>query len=158
MRTSRSAIVLGLGLLAGTLATGSVATAATAQDAPPHHGQAWQQRMLSRLKQRLGLSDQQVTAIREVQDRNRDARVQVFKSLRQAQGQLRELALNSTDDAALQQKTAEVQSLMGQSLQLRVQTLREIAPILTPEQREKFAQMSFAGPRHHGRRAPTGQS
>jgi len=140
MKTSRSARVLGLALLAGTLATGSIATA---QDAKPHDHQAWQQRMLGRLQQRLGLSDEQVTAIREVQDRNRDARVQVFKSLRQAQAQLRELALNSTDDAALQQKTADVQSLMGQAVQLRVQTLREIAPILTPEQREKFAQMRF---------------
>ena len=142
MRTSPSAVVVGLALLAGTLATGSIATA---QDAQPHNRQDWQQRMLSRLQERLGLSDQQVTAIREVQDRHRDARGQVFKSLRQAQGQLRELALNSTDDAALQQKAAEVQSLMGQSLQLRVQALREIAPILTPEQREKFAQMGIWG-------------
>ena len=140
MRTSRSAVVLGLALLAGTLATGSIATA---QDAQPHKRQGWQQRMLGRLQERLGLSDEQVTAIREVQDRNRDARVQLFTSLRQAQAQLRDLALNSTDDAALQQKAAEVQSLMGQSVQLRVQSLREIAPILTPEQREKFSRMGF---------------
>jgi len=140
MKTSRSALAVGLALLAGTLATGSIAGA---QDAKPHDGQAWQQRMLDRLQQGLGLSDEQVTAMRGVQDRNRDARVQVFTSLRQAQAQLRELALKGSDDAALQEKVGEVQSLMGQSLQLRVQTLREIAPILTPEQRETFARMRF---------------
>jgi Spy/CpxP family protein refolding chaperone len=138
MTTSRSALAFGVALLAGTLATGSIATA---EDTKPHDRQAWQQRMLTRLQERLGLSNEQVTAIRDVQDRNRDARVQVFRSLRQAQADLRALALNGTDDAALQQKAADIQTLVGQSVQLRVQTLREIAPLLTPEQRERFAQM-----------------
>ena len=149
MKPSRTALMLGSALLVGTLATGSVAFAQDTQARPAHDRQAWQQKMLGHLKQKLGLTDDQVTQIRQVQDRHRDARRQVYTTLRQANAQLRELALTGTDDAAVQQKTAEVQSLVGQSITLRTQTLREIAPILTPEQRQAWVQMRHG----HGRGA-----
>jgi Spy/CpxP family protein refolding chaperone len=145
MKTSRTVLALGSALLLGTLTMGSVASAQTPAPPAPQNRQAWQDKMLGRLQQKLGLTDDQVTQIRQVQDRHRDARRQVYTSLRQANAQLRQLALTGTDDAAFQQKTSEVQALVGQSIALRAQTLREIAPILTPEQRQAWAQMK------HGR-------
>ena len=141
MKTSRSAVVLGMALLAGVFATTAIASA---QAPPPEARQHGQQRMLSRLQQKLGLSDAQVTGIREIQDRHRPARMQLHKDLRQANARLRELAVTGTDEVALQQTTATVQTLTGQSLQLRTQTLREMAQLLTPEQRQTFAQMNFS--------------
>ena len=149
MNRSRTSLLLGSALLVGTLVTGSVAMAQDAQPRPPRDHQAWQQKMLGHLQKKLGLTDDQVTQIRQVQERHRDARRQVDTSLRQANVQLRQLALTGTDDAAVQQKTAEVQALVGQSIALRAQTLREIAPILTPEQRQAWAEMKHG---HGGRR------
>jgi len=145
MKTSRTALVFSSALLVGTLMTGSIASAQAPPSPPSQNSQAWQQKMLGRLQKKLGLTDDQVAQIRQVQDRHRDARRQVYTSLRQANAQLRGLTLTGTDDAAVQQKVAEVQSLVGQSIALRTQTLREIAPILTPEQRQAWAQMK------HGR-------
>jgi Spy/CpxP family protein refolding chaperone len=154
MKTSRLAFALGLALLAGAVTTTSIAVAQDVQQ--PSGRQGWQDRMLSRLQQKLNLTNDQVTSIREVQNRHRDARIQVAKALHQARAQYRTLAVTGTDDAALQQKAAEIQSLTGQSLQLYTQTLRETAQVLTPEQRTAFAQMSMGGWRH-GQRGPTGQ-
>jgi Spy/CpxP family protein refolding chaperone len=149
MKRSRTIVALGSALLVGTLATGSIAAAQTPTAPPTQNRQAWQDKMLNHLKQKLGLTDDQVTQIKQIQDKHRDARRQIFTSLRQATAQLRQLALTGTDDAALQQKTAEVQNLVGQSIALRAQTLREIAPVLTPEQRQAWAQMH----RGHGPQA-----
>jgi Spy/CpxP family protein refolding chaperone len=132
--------MLGVALVAAT-----ASSAVVAQDAPPQIRGGGEQRMLSRMQQQLGLSDGQMTAIRDVQDRHREARNRIFTALQRAQMQLRQLAVNGNDELALQDKTVEVEWLLTQSLQLRVQTLREVAPILTPEQREKFADMGFAG-------------
>ena len=140
----RSVIALSLvGLLAGT----GVALAQDAQRPAHAHGMA-------RLQQRLGLTDDQVTAIRATFERHRDQQKQAWQALHAAQATLRQLALNGSDTAA---KTAEVQQLLGQTVALRVQVLQEIGPILTPDQRAKFAQASFhPGMRHH--RKPAVQS
>ena len=71
-------------------------------------------------------------------------------SLQQAQTELRHLALTSNDNQAIQAKQDEVQRLMAQSVQMRTSTLRQVAPILTPDQREKLAQLMERGG-HHGR-------
>ena len=148
MKTPRTVVALGSALLLGSLVTGSVASAQAPAPPTQQNRQQWQNKMLGHLQQKLGLSDDQVNQIRQVQDRHRDARRQIFTSLRQANTELRQLALTGTDDAALQQKTAQVQTLVGQSVALRAQTLKEIAPILTPEQRQAWAQMK------HGRHGP----
>jgi Spy/CpxP family protein refolding chaperone len=41
-----------------------------------------------------------------------------------------------------------VKELTGQALERRTATLKEIATVLTPEQREKFASMTPHGRRH----------
>ena len=91
----------------------------------------------------------------EVIHRQCDEQKQARKTLHTAQSELRQLALNGGDTTA---KTAEVQQLLGQTIALRVKVLQEIGPILTPEQRVKFAQ-AHGRPgmgRHH--KAPTSQS
>ncbi|MGH7335222.1 MAG: Spy/CpxP family protein refolding chaperone [Candidatus Rokuibacteriota bacterium] len=110
-------------------------------------GEASARDRMERLKEHLDLTDAQVTAIREVLSEDWPAHRQVFQSLRQVQGELRQLALNGAEDAALQQKTAEIAELLAQTLQLRVQRLQRIATILTPEQRVKFAELPEGRPR-----------
>jgi Spy/CpxP family protein refolding chaperone len=110
-------------------------------------GEASARDRMQRLTEHLDLTDAQVTAIREVFANDSPTQRQLFRALRQAQGELRQLALNGAEEAALQQKTSEIAALMAQGLQLRVQRLQKIATILTPEQREKFAQLREGPPR-----------
>jgi Spy/CpxP family protein refolding chaperone len=103
----------------------------------------------NRFQQALGLTDDQMTAIRQVQAQQAPKQKQLRQSLRQGQSELRQLALNGGDPAAIQAKQAEVAQLVNQSTALRVESLQAMAPILTPEQRAKLAQMGDKG---HGRR------
>jgi len=109
--------------------------------------QASAQDRMERLREHLNLTDDQVTAIRAVFTDNSPTQRQIFQSLRQAQADLRQLALNGAEETVLQQKTAEIEGLMAQSLQLRVQRLQKIGTILTPEQRVKFAELPPVRPR-----------
>src|SRR5262249_35646176 len=68
-------------------------------------------------------------------------RKQLSQSLRTSQTQLRQLVLNGADPAAIQAKQAEVAQLLTQSVAMRVESLQAIAPILTPDQRAKLAQI-----------------
>ncbi len=140
----RSVAALSLvGLLAGT---GVALAQDTKPQAPVQRGHG-----MGRLQQRLGLSDDQVTAIRAAYAKHRDEQKQTWQALKAAQTDLRKLALNGADTTA---KAAEVQQLLGETVTSRVKVLQEIGPVLTPEQRAKFAEMSpHRGMRHHGKRA-----
>ena len=143
----RTITALSLVALLGGTAVAYAQTTTPGQNAPAPrtHG-------MDRMKQRLGLSDDQVTAIRAAFARHRDEQKQAWKALHTAQGELRQLALNGSDTTA---KAAEVQQLLGQTVALRVKVLQEIGPVLTPEQRAKFAQASFRpGMGRHHHRAP----
>lgn len=141
----RSLVALSLvGLLAGT----GVALAQDTQGsaAPTNRGHG-----MGRLQQRLGLTDDQVKAVKAAYEKRREEQKQAWQALRVAQTDLRQLALNGGDTAA---KAAEVQQLLGQTVAVRVKVLQEIGPILTPEQRVKFAELgSHSGMRRH-RKAP----
>ena len=146
--------VLALSLV-GLLASTGVALAQTTPGTPP--APAAREHGMGRLQERLGLTNDQVTAIRAAHAKHREEQKQAWQALRVAQVEMRQLALNGGDAAALQAKTAEVQQLMGQTVAVRVKVLQEIGPILTPEQRAKFAQASgHHGMRHH--RKPATQS
>jgi Spy/CpxP family protein refolding chaperone len=145
--------------IAAALIVSSVLAAATvAHSQQPTPGKG--DRMLSRLQKNLGLSDAQVTQIRGIFEQQREAHKQLGQTLRQAHTDLRQLALAAGDPAAVAAKKAEVAQLMAQGLDLRVQTLQQIGPILTPEQRDKLAEMGpsamWRGHRHH--KAPQRQS
>jgi Spy/CpxP family protein refolding chaperone len=96
---------------------------------------------IARLQADLGLSDEQVQAIRQLHAAQRAQRVQLHTSLREARRTLREAIFAHGDDRDIEARTAEVQQLLGQTVQLRVQTMRGVSQILTPEQRAKLSQI-----------------
>jgi Spy/CpxP family protein refolding chaperone len=146
MRRPRALLIVAALLASSVLAA---ATVTHAQDPPRRHGEG----MFTRLQKNLGLTDDQVTQIRGIVQQQREARKQFGQSMRQAQTELRQLVLNGGDANAVAAKRAEVAQLMAQGLDLRVQTLQQIGPILTQEQRDTLAQMGPAamwrGHRHH---------
>jgi Spy/CpxP family protein refolding chaperone len=151
MRTlSLTTASLGKSAVLGALAVVLVAAGAYAADppaAPPqqqeqHQRGAW-------LQKKLGLTDVQAQQIREIQAKDFASQKPNWQALRQAQGELRRLALSGADSRTLSAKQTEVQNLLNQSVQARVNTLAQIGPILSPEQREAYAKMMDHGPRHH---------
>jgi len=135
--------------LVGTLFVGVAAYAADPPATTDQHRQAYE----SRLQQKLGLTADQVQKLRDIHTRDFAAQKQNWQALRQAQSELRRLALNGADNATLQAKETEVQNLMTQSLQARVNGLKEVGAVLTPDQREAYAKM-MDSPRGHGHRHP----
>ena len=142
------ALVLGL-TLAGALG-------ARADQATPSPDR--QARGAQRFQQWLGLSDDQMQQIRALRANEGDAGKQLAQKLRSTQQELRQLALNGADAATLQAKEAEVQQLFGQMVQLRVKHLQGVAPILTPEQRQKLAENAWPGSGHWRGHRGTGAS
>lgn len=139
-------------VLAATLVAATLAQAAEPAGGDARHG-----RREGRLQQQLGLTDQQAQAIREIHARQSQARKTHSQTLRQAQSELSRLVLSEADQAAIQAKLGEVQRLLGETVQMRVNTLKEVTSILTPEQREKYAAMAEQGrrSRHHHQRQPS---
>ena len=138
--------------IVAALVVSSALTAAIvthAQQPPTPHGD----RMFSRLQKNLGLTDDQVNQIRAIFQQQRDARRQLGQSMHQAQTDLRQLVLNAGDATVIAAKKAQVAQLMAQGLDMRIQTLQQIGPILTQEQRDKLAQLGpgamWRGHRHH---------
>jgi protein CpxP len=150
MKRTRSHWLMAL-ILGSTLVATTAARAADPSNAGPAPRHA---AMGSRLQQQLGLTDEQMQAIHEVHARRAASSKQLWQSVRQGQSELRQLALNGGDQAAVQAKTAAVAQLLSQSLEMRVAVLQEISPILTPEQRAKFAQMGPGSFRHRGGHHP----
>lgn len=134
-------------LTLGTVLT--VAGAAVAADAPMTPG-APSAGHTNRFQQALGLTDDQMTAIRQLHAQQAPKQKQIRQSLRQGQTDLRQLVLNGGDPTAIQAKQAEVAQLLNAQVAMRVETLQAMAPILTPEQRAKLAQMGQKGPGGRG--------
>jgi Spy/CpxP family protein refolding chaperone len=143
MSHSRFPTFAALGLAALLTATGA-AWADAPNAGPGAHG---------RFQERLGLSDAQMAAIKEIHARHSEERKQLWQSLRQARTDLKLAALNGGDVKA---KSAVVAALLSQMTELRATTLAEIAPILTPEQRDALAKMGDRSHWHHGHRATQG--
>ena len=139
-------------IVGSTLATTTVAGAAdvtTPAGAPSGH--------VSRFQQALGLTDDQMSSIRQLFAQHAADRKQLSHSLRQSQSELRQLVLTGGDPAVIQAKQAQVTQLMSQSVAMRVESLQAIAPILTPDQRAKLAQIGFGdGHRGHWHRQQQG--
>jgi Spy/CpxP family protein refolding chaperone len=134
--------------LVATLLTATALYAADAQTSTDRTSR-WE----SHLQQKLGLTDDQLQQFRQIYaSRDVNAQRQHYRALRTARGELRRLALNGADDATLTAKQTEVQNLLAQSMQARLQMLRQVGPILNPDQREAFAKMMERGPRGHHRR------
>jgi Spy/CpxP family protein refolding chaperone len=137
-----------LSAIAAVLVAGAAVGTVHAQQAAPggrHAG--WMQK-------KLGLSDDQAKQVRDVMAQQGDAHRKNGEALRQTNAELRRLVLNGADEAAVRAKQTDVANLMAESVRLRVEGLKQISPILTPEQRQKFAEMSMGD--HHGRRGHRG--
>jgi Spy/CpxP family protein refolding chaperone len=143
----RTTVALSLvALLAGTGTALAQQAQGQTTPAPAHRAPG-----MDRFKQKLGLTNDQATAIKAAYAKHRDEQRAAWQALHTAQADLRTLALNGGDTAALGAKTAEVQQLLGRTIAIRVAVLQEIGPVLTPEQRAKFVEPFMGGPRHrHG--------
>jgi Spy/CpxP family protein refolding chaperone len=93
------------------------------------------------LQEQLGLSEDQVKAIREIHTRHRESTRDMANALREARRALRDMALAEVDDATFAARTAEARELTGRLLEARVRTLQEVARMLTPEQRTKLREL-----------------
>lgn len=147
MTRTRSRWLVAL-ILGSTLVTATVAGAADTPTPGTPGGHA------SRFQQALGLTDDQMNAMRQIHAQQAAKQKPLWQSLRQGQTELRQLALAGGDPAVVQAKQAEVAQLLSQSVALRVESLQAIAPILTPDQRAKLAQMGpgFGHRGGHGHR------
>jgi Spy/CpxP family protein refolding chaperone len=133
-----------------TLITATTLYAADPQTAPDR-ARRWE----NRLQQKLGLTEDQLLALRQIRaGRDVEATRQHYRALHAAQAEVRRLALSGADDATLQAKQTEVQNLLAQSMQMRVAELKQIGPILNPDQRDAYAKMMERGPRGHHHRGP----
>ncbi len=132
-------------------AGGATGTGTDTQGQPQKRYGRWQ----ARLQQELGLSDDQANQMRQVFQRNMQAARPHYQAIRAARAELRRLVLTEADQTTIQAKEAELQQLLAQTVQMRVQTLKEITPILTPEQREKFAQLMERHGHFGGRHRPS---
>lgn len=145
----RSLMALSLVTLLG--GTGVAFAQAPGQPAEtrPMHG-------MGRMQQRLGLNDDQMAVVKAAFGKHREEQRQAYKELRAANLALRQAALDGADAATIQARTADVQRLLTQTVDLRVKVLQEIGPVLTPEQRAKFAEArTHGGHRHHNKRPAT---
>jgi Spy/CpxP family protein refolding chaperone len=96
----------------------------------------------SAIREQLGLTDDQVKAIKEIRSRHWQSMRETVRTLREARRALHDMAwADNTDDATFTAKAAEVRELSGQVLEARVRTLQEVARVLTPEQREKLREL-----------------
>ena len=145
--------------LVATLVTATSLYAANPQTAAdPKTGGDRTSRWESHLQQKLGLTDDQLQAFRQVYaNRDVNAQRQHYKAMRTAQAELRRLALNGANDTTLAAKQTEVQNLQAQSMQMRLQMLKQVGPILNADQREAFAKMMERGPRGHHHRGAASQ-
>jgi Spy/CpxP family protein refolding chaperone len=124
-------------------ATGLLATTAVHAGEPAQREGAVHHRSReSRLQERLGLTDEQVQAIRDIHARDAEDSAQNRQALVRAHGELRRLILGQADEPVIEAKRAEVERLMVEGLHRRVNTLKTVTPLLTPEQREKYATLA----------------
>ena len=100
---------------------------------------------LERMQAALGLTDDQMASIRQFRDGQRDQRRQVYRALHDARLALRELVMSGAPDDQIQAKTAELQTYAAQGMALRIEAMKNLAHILSPEQKEKLKTLQRPG-------------
>jgi Spy/CpxP family protein refolding chaperone len=111
----------------------------------PGHGQSGMMAMMSaeNLKQRLGLTDDQVAKIKEVRRNYLKDTVMQTAKVRVAELELNDLLDDQKLDAAkIEKKVKDMESLRGELTLMRVRSLLKAAEFLTPEQFDKFRAMT----------------
>ena len=98
--------------LAGVL-SGLVILACGTTPAEAHPGRRVAPIERRALQEQLGLTEDQVQAIREIRRRHRDSMRETVRALREARRLLRDMALGEQDEATFDAKAAEVRELAG---------------------------------------------
>jgi len=138
MTMRATSVMRGVGFavaLAALVTPGAPAPAAAASGPAAHGRLAW-------LQQAVGLTEQQVEAIRTASGPLRDQMWQVRMALRDARGELRAaMAQDPANAAAVQAAKDKIKALLGRRLDLSVDLRLAVRQQLTPEQREQLAQL-----------------
>ncbi len=134
-------------LAVAVLATGGGVMAAAQSHGP--RGPARGDRAL-RLKQELGLSDEQTTRLREIRESRQRDEIRRRADAEVAHLDLRRLLEAPTvDRKAVDAKVKEMADLHSAGLRARVDTMLSMREVLTPEQLQKW--QSLEGERGRGR-------
>ncbi|MDX2098091.1 MAG: Spy/CpxP family protein refolding chaperone [Leptolyngbyaceae cyanobacterium bins.59] len=107
----------------------------------------------------LNLSQDQIQKIQAIRNQYKDRMNQRRQAFQQAQRELRTLMAGTASRGQVQEKFRQVQSLRQQLEELHFNSMLEMREVLTPEQRQKFAdRMQQGGPgrRGSGRLSPQG--
>ncbi len=162
IRTGWQRYLAGLVVLAAVATSGWALAQTPAPPGPAPQGQrlltpqdraAIQQIYWQRVKERLGLTDQQVADLQGMLQAQRQGMQADFQALRAAGRQLRQLMATPTaDPAAIQSAAAQVKSLRDKLFDERIQNQLALRAKLTPDQLAKWQELRHGmGMRHRGR-------
>ena len=92
------------------------------------------------LMRELNLSADQMTKIQQVRTRYRDQLKSDRDAARQAQQELRTLMAGTATDDQIREKYRQVKDLRAKAADTQFNSMLEMRNVLTPEQRQKFAE------------------
>jgi Spy/CpxP family protein refolding chaperone len=94
---------------------------------------------IARLKQQLGLTDQQSNQLRVLATSDQQKRADLQRRVVAAHRELNAAVLGGADQEVVRAKTEQLKRLTGQMIDLHTEAMQKLAKILTPEQRKKLA-------------------
>ena len=94
-----------------------------------------------KFREKLDLTDEQATQVEAIQTRYRATNEKSYQELRKAREELRSLLTNNANPNQLRQKHLIVQSLQQKIGNNYFEAILAVREILTPEQRQKMAEM-----------------
>lgn len=115
----------------------SRSTEAIAQHSPTPNRSAKSETGLMR---ELNLSADQMTKIQQIRSRYRDQLKRDRDAARQAQQELRTLMAGTASDDQIREQYRQVKDLRAKAADTQFNSMLEIRNVMTPEQRQKFAQ------------------
>jgi len=95
----------------------------------------------SRLMQELNLTQEQMQRLDALHQQSKKQMEQPRQALRQAKQDLANLMASNADENAIRAKHNQLQQLQQQMANVRFQNMLEMRKVLTPEQRQRFAQL-----------------
>jgi protein CpxP len=124
-------VLLAVAVMAGSGAAGA---------ALPHEGAPGRRAdRMARLQERLNLSDEQSTRLREIRESRKPEAAQLRSNARTARLDLRRLLESETlDRKAVDAKVKEIADLHAATFRARIDTMLAMREVLTPEQRQKW--------------------
>lgn len=139
VETARGVIILTLFLLllafTPPLALGQEETGPP----PPGQGDQWRPNPEDDLVRRLNLTPDQIDRIREIRERNREARRAIGERIREARMALdRAIYMENADESVIERRASALAEAQAAQIRLQAMTELGIRRILTPEQLETF--------------------